>query len=83
MPDLTLQTVLGELFAQDGVGLANGFQAITGDRTEATHAQAGAGERLTINHRRRESEGTSDNTNFILKEKLDRLYKSLKTYIFR
>ena len=39
LPDLTLKAVLGELFAEDRVGLAHGLQTVAGDRAQAAHAQ--------------------------------------------
>ena len=48
LPHLALQTVLGKLLAQNGIGLADGFQTVAGDGTQAADAQTGAGEGLTI-----------------------------------
>ena len=47
---LPVQAVLCELLAEDGVGLAHGFETVAGDGAEAADAEAGAGERLTEDH---------------------------------
>ena len=43
LPDLLVQTVLGELLPQDGVGLPDGLQPVPGDGADAANAQAGSG----------------------------------------
>ena len=51
LPDLLAQAILGKFLAQDGVSLAQGFQAIAGDCAQAAYAQTRPRERLTIDHR--------------------------------
>ena len=72
LPDLFSQAVLVELFPQDGVSLTQSVESVAGDGTQATHAQTGAGERLTVYHRVREAQRFADNANLVLLEKTDR-----------
>ena len=55
LPYLALETVLRELFAQDRVRFADGFQTVAGDRAEAAYAQSGTREGLTEYHAVRET----------------------------
>ena len=50
-PDLARKAGVGDLLAEDGVGLAEGLEAVAGDGAEAVGpAQAGAGEGLALDH---------------------------------
>ena len=73
LPDLTLKAVLGELFAEDRVGLAHGLEPVACDGTDAADAEAGAGERLPEDHVVGQTEGLADDADFILIQELDRL----------
>ena len=75
LPNLALETVLRELLAQDSVALADGFEPVAGDRAQAANAQAGAGERLTIDHAVRQTESLADYSDLVLEQQLDRLYQ--------
>ena len=73
LPHLTGKPVLLELFAQDRVGFAHGFEAVAGDRAGAADAETGAGERLTVDHAGGKTEFTADAADLVLVEELDRL----------
>ena len=73
LPHLVLQVVLQELLAQDGVALADGFQAVPGDGAQAADSQAGAGEGLAVYHAEGQAQGHADDTHFILEEELQGL----------
>ena len=73
LPDRLVEACLGELFAEDGVGLPDRFQSVTGDGTGAADAQAGARERLAVYHGLRQAQGPADHADFVFIEKLDRL----------
>ena len=82
LPDLALQAVFGELFAQDGVGFPHSLEAVARDGAEAAHAQAGAGERLTVDHRIRQAQRRADDAHFVLEQQAQRLHQ-LKLQIVR
>ena len=71
LPNFAFQPVLGEFFAQDGIGFTYCLQTIPRDSTYAANAQAGAGKGLTIDHGIGESKLLSDNTNLILEQEFD------------
>ena len=73
LPDLLVQAVLLELFAQDGVSLAQRLQTVAGDGAEAADAEARARERLTIDHAVRQAEGLADHADLVLEEELEGL----------
>ena len=73
LPDLTGQTALVELVAQDGVGLTQGLQTVTGDGTQAADTQTGAGEGLTVDHGMGQTQSLADHTDFVLEQQLDGL----------
>ena len=75
LPYLALETVLGKLLAEDGVGLADCSEAVAGDGAGATDAQAGAGEGLAVNHAGGKAEGSADFADFVLEEGEDGLYQ--------
>ena len=51
----------------------SGLQAVAGDGAEAAHAQAGAGERLTVDHAVRQAQGLAAGADFVLEQHLQRL----------
>ena len=61
------------VIAQDGVALAERLQAVAGDGARAADTQAGAGERLTIDHVVRQAQFLADDANLVLEEQLDGL----------
>ena len=73
LPHLALEARLGELLAQDRVALAHRLEAVARDRAGAAHAEAGAGERLAVDHRGGEAERAADLADLVLEEDLDGL----------
>ena len=73
LPYLAFEAVLCELLAEDSVGLADSFETVAGDGAGAADAQAGAGERLTVNHIGGKAQSSSDFADFVLEEGQDRL----------
>ena len=71
LPDLLGQAALVELLAQDGVGLAQGLQTVTGDGTQAADAQTGAGEGLTVDHCMGQAQSLADHADLVLEQQLD------------
>ena len=57
-----------DLFADDGVGLLQHTHLLGGDLTEDAHAQAGAGERVAVDHVVRQAERDSEFTYFVLEQ---------------
>ena len=75
LPDLALQAILREFFAQDGVALTQGLQPVARDGAGAADAQAGAGERLTEDHVVGETQLLADDADLVLEEELDGLHE--------
>ena len=50
LPDLALKAVLCEFVTQDSVGFSDKLKSLSGDSAEASDAEAGAGERLAVDH---------------------------------
>ena len=82
LPDLALQTRLGELFAQDRVGLSDRFETVSCDRAGAADTKTRARERLAFYHVLRQTERLADHADFVLEQDADRL-DQLKVEIFR
>ena len=72
---LPAQTILVKFFPQDRVGFPQSFQTVTGDGTEAAHAQTGAGEGLAVDHAVGQTQRFAYDTHFILEQQLDRLHQ--------
>ena len=53
LPDLIVEPIALQLVNEDRVGLAQQVQRLTVDRPQHTHGQAGAGERMPPDDRRR------------------------------
>ncbi len=68
-----MQPVFSELLAKDGVRFAHDLQPLAGDGADASHAEAGTGEGLTIDHIVGEAERLAHDAHFVLKEQFDRL----------
>ena len=47
LPYLAFQAVLRKFFAKDGIGFADGFEAVTGNGADAANAETRAGEGLS------------------------------------
>ena len=69
------EAVLRELLAQDGIALAERLQAVARDGAGAADAQAGAGERLAIDHIVGQAEFLAHDADFVLEQQLDGLHK--------
>ena len=70
LPHGLVQARLRELLAQDGVGLANGFQAVAGYRAHAPHAQARSRERLAVHHGIRQAQRLADHAHLVFEQEL-------------
>ncbi len=68
LPDVAVETGLGELLAGDGVGLAQQVEALLGDLADDADAEARARERLTPDDFVRQSKFGTDGTNLILEQ---------------
>ena len=75
LPHLAGEAICRELFAEDGVGFADGRKPLTGDRAGAADTEPRARERLTVDHVRGKTERASDHADLVLVEELDRLDK--------
>ena len=75
LPDLLGQAALVELLTQDGIGLTQGLQTVTGDGTQAADTQAGAGEGLTVDHGVGQAQSLADHTDLVLEQQLDGLHQ--------
>ena len=64
---------MGELLAQDGVGLTQRLQTVAGDRAQTAHAQTRAGEGLAIDHTVGQTQLLADHAHLVLEEELERL----------
>ncbi len=82
LPYLALKACLGELLAEDRVGFADCLEAVTRDRAYAADSQAGAGERLSVDHIVRKAERFSDYADFVLVEELYGLYELEVLHVF-
>lgn len=75
LPHLFSKPILRKLLTENGVGFSHCLQAIPRDGAKAADAQTGAGKRLTVNHAVGKSKGFAHHSDFILKEKLQRLHQ--------
>ena len=75
LPHLALQAVLGKLLTEDGVGLPDGLQAVTGDGAQAAHAQAGAGEGVAPQDVVRDAHGGAQFAHLVLEQHLQGFYQ--------
>ena len=73
LPDLALKSGGSELLAEDRVGLADCLKSVARDCADAADAEAGTGERLTINHAVGQAERLADAAYLVLIEELYRL----------
>ena len=73
LPDLAGEAGLGELLAEDRVGLADGLEAVAGDLAEATDAEARAREGLAEDHVLGEAEAEADDADLVLVKELEGL----------
>ena len=82
LPHLFRKSRRRELLADDGVGLAEGLEAVSRDGAEAADAQSRSREGLTVDHLGGKTESAADLADFVLKQKLNGLAK-LEFEIFR
>ena len=82
LPHLTGEPRLRELLTQNGIRLAHGLQAVTGDGTDTADTEAGAGERLAVDHGIGQTERLADHAHLVLEQKAQRLDK-LKLQVLR
>ena len=82
LPDFALKAVFGELFAKDGVGLADGLEPVACDGAHAADSQAGAGEGLAEDHAVGKAQGFADDADLILIKELDGLYELEILHVF-
>ena len=73
LPHFACETVRGEFFTENSVRFADDFQSLTGDGTDATNAETGAREGLTIYHIVGKTERFAYDADFVLEEELHRL----------
>src|SRR5690606_22821532 len=62
-----------ELFDEDGIGLAQQFSVLVLDLAQDAHSKAWAGERMAIDHGRRQAQGDTQLSNFVLEQLAQRL----------
>ena len=67
------QAGLVDLLTHDGVGLAQRLKTVAGDDTEAADTQAGAGERLALDHVLGQTELTAHDAHLVLVQQLNGL----------
>ena len=66
LPDLLGKSADIELLAENSVCLAERVETVTGDRTETSYSESGAGEGLTVYHCMRKTERLADYANLVL-----------------
>ena len=64
------KTAVVEFFAENGVCFTECVESVAGDGTEATNAETGTGEGLTVNHCGGKTESSADYADFVLVEEL-------------
>ena len=69
------QTCLVDFLAHDGVGFAQRLKTVAGNGTKAADAQAGTGERLTLDHVLGQTELAAHDADLVLVQQLDGLAK--------
>ena len=70
LPYALCESALIELVAENSVCLAKCVESVTGDSTQATYAQTGTGEGLTVNHSVGQTKSLTNYSYLILEEKL-------------
>ena len=73
LPYLFSKAALIKLVAEDSISLAQSFKTVAGDSAKASYAESVTGDRLTLYHCVRKTKRFTDNSYFILIEKLDGL----------
>lgn len=82
LPDLVAESRIFDFFTENCVRFSQYFEFFASDFAYATHAEAGAGEGLTVNDEIGETERSADFANFVFVEVAYGFDKSLETDIF-